>query len=194
MRFPCSAFGACSQIGKGELPRRSAVGMPWEVVTDMPDMTIRSGHYTALLETIGAGGATKLHADEREQLLAVADALLFGDPTAISGSPRRWTWSRAGGRASGCRRRTALSCASTSAAADRCPRGPERGGAPSVRRRGIRCPIARADRLGVPRCSRGAVQLAIGAAGGCRVRGVCPRVLDRIGARRPAARGHRRAR
>jgi hypothetical protein len=43
-------------------------------------MTIRSGHYTALLESIGARGATKLHADEREQLLAVADALLFGDP------------------------------------------------------------------------------------------------------------------
>jgi len=43
-------------------------------------MTTRSGHYTALLETIGARGATKLHAYEREQLLAVADALLFGDP------------------------------------------------------------------------------------------------------------------
>ena len=46
----------------------------------MPEMTTRSGHYTALLESIGARGATKLHADEREQLLAVADALLFGDP------------------------------------------------------------------------------------------------------------------
>jgi hypothetical protein len=43
-------------------------------------MTTRSGHYTALLGTMGARGATKLHADEREQLLAVADALLFGDP------------------------------------------------------------------------------------------------------------------
>jgi len=43
-------------------------------------MTIRSGDYTALLETIGARAATKLHAAEREQLLAVADALLFGDP------------------------------------------------------------------------------------------------------------------
>jgi hypothetical protein len=50
------------------------------VVTNMPEMTIRSGHYTALLETIGARGTTKLHAAEREQLLAVADALLFGDP------------------------------------------------------------------------------------------------------------------
>jgi hypothetical protein len=50
------------------------------VVTDTPEMTIRSGHYTALLETMGARGATKLHADEREQLLAAADALLFGDP------------------------------------------------------------------------------------------------------------------
>jgi hypothetical protein len=46
----------------------------------MQDMTTRGGHYTALVETIGARGATKLHADEREQLLAVADALLFGDP------------------------------------------------------------------------------------------------------------------
>ena len=46
----------------------------------MHEMTTRSGHYTALLETIGARGASKLHADEREQLLAVADALLFGDP------------------------------------------------------------------------------------------------------------------
>jgi hypothetical protein len=32
------------------------------------------------LSSIGAREATKLHADEREQLLAVADALLFGDP------------------------------------------------------------------------------------------------------------------
>jgi hypothetical protein len=46
----------------------------------MQDMTTRSGHYTALLETIGADGATTLRADEREQLLAVADALLCGDP------------------------------------------------------------------------------------------------------------------
>jgi hypothetical protein len=43
-------------------------------------MTIRSDHYSALLETIDAPGATKLHASEREQLLGVADALLFGDP------------------------------------------------------------------------------------------------------------------
>jgi hypothetical protein len=50
------------------------------VVTDTQEMTTRSGHYTALLETMGARGSTKLHADEREQLLAVADALLFGDP------------------------------------------------------------------------------------------------------------------
>jgi hypothetical protein len=51
----------------------------------MQDMTTRSGHYTALLETMGAPGATKLHADEREQLLAVADALLFGDPDSEQG-------------------------------------------------------------------------------------------------------------
>jgi hypothetical protein len=91
----------------------------------MQDMTTRGGHYTALLETIGARGATKLHADEREQLLAVADALLFGDPDSEQGLARaldlitglqeseRWS---------------AESCASTSTAADRSPRGPERGG------------------------------------------------------------------
>jgi hypothetical protein len=50
------------------------------VVTDVQDMTTRGGHCTALLESIGAGGATRLVGDEREQLLAVADALLFGDP------------------------------------------------------------------------------------------------------------------
>ena len=67
-------------MDKGELPARSAVGINWEVVTDTQQMTSRSAHYTALLGTMEARGATKLHADEREQLLAVADALLFGDP------------------------------------------------------------------------------------------------------------------
>jgi hypothetical protein len=62
----------------GEWPTRAAVGITRGVATE--GMTIRSGHYTALPETIDARGATKLHADEREQLLAVADALLFGDP------------------------------------------------------------------------------------------------------------------
>jgi hypothetical protein len=69
-----------SQMDKGELPTRSDVGITWGVVTDTREMGIRGGHYTALLETIDAGGTTKLHAFEREQLLAVADALLFGDP------------------------------------------------------------------------------------------------------------------
>jgi hypothetical protein len=54
-------------------------------MTDAHEMTIRSGHYTALLETMGARGAIKLHGDEREQLLAVADALLFGDPDSEQG-------------------------------------------------------------------------------------------------------------
>jgi hypothetical protein len=75
-------------MDKGELPTRSAVGIPWEVVTDMDEMTTRSGHYTALVETMGPRGATKLHADEREQLLAVADALLFGDPGSEQGLAR----------------------------------------------------------------------------------------------------------
>jgi hypothetical protein len=37
-------------------------------------------HYTALLETMDRQGVTKLHAREREQLLAAADALLFSEP------------------------------------------------------------------------------------------------------------------
>jgi hypothetical protein len=55
---------------------------------DMDEMTSRSGHYTALVGTMGARGATTLHADEREQLLAVADALLFGDPDSEHGRAR----------------------------------------------------------------------------------------------------------
>jgi hypothetical protein len=43
-------------------------------------MIARGAHYTALLETIDHQGATKLHAGEREQLVAAADALLFGEP------------------------------------------------------------------------------------------------------------------
>jgi hypothetical protein len=74
-----------SQRDKGELPTQSAVGITREEVTDTNEMTTRSRHYTALLETMGARGATKLHADEREQLLAVADALLFGDPDSERG-------------------------------------------------------------------------------------------------------------
>ena len=51
-------------------------------------MTARGGHYTALVETMSASGATMFHADEREQLLAVADALLFGDPESEQGLAR----------------------------------------------------------------------------------------------------------
>jgi hypothetical protein len=61
---------------------------PARQVTDMQEMTTRTGHYTALLETIGARGSTKLHAHEREQLVAVADALLFGDPDSEQGLAR----------------------------------------------------------------------------------------------------------
>ena len=42
-------------------------------------MVTRGAHYTALLDTIGHRGATKLHASEREQLLEAADVLLFGE-------------------------------------------------------------------------------------------------------------------
>ncbi len=54
----------------------------------MDEMATCSGHYTALVETMGARGVTVLHADEREQLLAVADALLFGDPDSEHGLAR----------------------------------------------------------------------------------------------------------
>jgi hypothetical protein len=68
-----------SQTDKRELPPRSVDCLTREVVADTQEMTTRSGHYTALVETISARGATKLHAHEREQLLGAADALLFGD-------------------------------------------------------------------------------------------------------------------
>jgi hypothetical protein len=54
--LPLPGIRRRSQIDKGELPTRSAVDIPWEVVADMQDMTTRSGHYTALHETIGADG------------------------------------------------------------------------------------------------------------------------------------------
>jgi hypothetical protein len=50
------------------------------MMTTAEPMTTRGAHYTALLETIDHQGATKLHAREREQLLAAADALLFSEP------------------------------------------------------------------------------------------------------------------
>ena len=43
-------------------------------------MITRGAHYTALLDTIDHHGASKLHANEREQLLEAADVLLFGEP------------------------------------------------------------------------------------------------------------------
>jgi hypothetical protein len=75
----------CSYVDKVELPTRSAVGIPREAVTDRHEIAARSRHYSALLETIAARGATKLHPGEREQLLAAADALLFGDPDSEHG-------------------------------------------------------------------------------------------------------------
>lgn len=41
-------------------------------------MIARGAHYTARLDTIDQGAATKLHARERE--LEAADVLLFGEP------------------------------------------------------------------------------------------------------------------
>ena len=51
----------------------------------------RYAHYIALLETVGARRATKLHVDDREQLMADTDVLLFGDPDIEQDSPRRST-------------------------------------------------------------------------------------------------------
>lgn len=49
-------------------------------MTATEQMTTRAAHYTALIETMDARGATKLHAGERDQLVQAADALLFGEP------------------------------------------------------------------------------------------------------------------
>ena len=42
-------------------------------------MVERGGHYTSLVELLDAAGAAKLSRREREELLAAADALLFGE-------------------------------------------------------------------------------------------------------------------
>jgi hypothetical protein len=51
-------------------------------MTTTESMSARAAHYTALIETMNRPGATKLHAKEREQLLAAADAVFFGEPEA----------------------------------------------------------------------------------------------------------------
>jgi hypothetical protein len=43
-------------------------------------MSARSANYTALVAALDRPGPTKLHAKEREQLLAAADAIFFGEP------------------------------------------------------------------------------------------------------------------
>jgi hypothetical protein len=50
------------------------------MMTTTEPMTTRGAHYTALIDTMDHQGATKLHAQEREQLLEAADALLFSEP------------------------------------------------------------------------------------------------------------------
>jgi hypothetical protein len=52
-------------------------------MTNTEPMTARAAHYTALLETIEHRGPSKLHPQEREQLLEAADALLFGEPESV---------------------------------------------------------------------------------------------------------------
>ena len=73
------------------------------------------------------GSPTMMNASCARLIATLIRRSLRRKPSSFSGS-------RACARASACRRRTALSCESTSAAADRCPRGPERcGAARSVR-------------------------------------------------------------
>jgi len=90
-------------------------------------MTIRSGHYTALLETIGARGATKLHAMSASSCSPSPDALLFGDPDSEQALARALERSLACARASAGRRE---SCAELREHLHGCgalPRGPELG-------------------------------------------------------------------
>jgi hypothetical protein len=47
-------------------------------VTNLESMTTRGGHYTALVEALDHQGG--LHVHERDQVMAAADALLFGEP------------------------------------------------------------------------------------------------------------------
>lgn len=49
-------------------------------MTTVDEMAARGTHYTALIEAIDRQGATKLHANERTQLLEAADSLLFEEP------------------------------------------------------------------------------------------------------------------
>jgi hypothetical protein len=42
-------------------------------------MSARGANYTALVAALDRPGPTKLHASEREQLLAAADAVFFGE-------------------------------------------------------------------------------------------------------------------
>jgi len=51
-------------------------------MTVTEQMITRSAHYTGLLGAMDSRGATKLRREERELLLAAADALLFDEVTA----------------------------------------------------------------------------------------------------------------
>jgi hypothetical protein len=79
-------MGRCIDSDRGqreEITGSSALigALPWDMMmTTVEPMTARGAHYTALLGAIDHQGAAKLHANEREQLLEAADALLFGEP------------------------------------------------------------------------------------------------------------------
>ncbi len=49
-------------------------------MTTAESMSVRSANYTAFVAALDRPGPTKLHAKEREQLLAAVDAVFFGEP------------------------------------------------------------------------------------------------------------------
>ena len=115
-------------------------------------MTTRSGNYTALVGTMGALGATTLHADERAQLLVVADALLFGDHDSEHGLARALDLIA---RLQETERWSAQSCAELREhrGCGPLPAGPERGGGARPPRTGSG--VTRAARGGSSTCTGG---------------------------------------
>jgi hypothetical protein len=49
-------------------------------MTTAESMSARGANYTAFVAALDRPGPTKLHAKEREQLLAAVDAVFFGEP------------------------------------------------------------------------------------------------------------------
>jgi hypothetical protein len=56
-----------------------AGALTWMGMSTAESMSARSANYTALVAALDRPGPTKLHASEREKLLAAADAVFFGE-------------------------------------------------------------------------------------------------------------------